>query len=142
MDERTYLCPDCDGYGHTGGEQLDVDDFTDELTCNRCEESGVIRMDRSKADDLGLQPWTGEEGRNAVTVRTAHVDSLVRMGEWRERAASAMRQWGSDWRFTEYGWIRKTATNGYPIARLRMVEAAIGCDVAARVAVAAWRKSA
>lgn len=53
----------------------------------------------------------------------------------RQRAA------GHELRLTEYGWLLQLAMRP-TIGQLRMVEAAIRCDVACREAVQAWRAAA
>ena len=120
MNERTYLCPDCDGHGFTGGGRLDVDDYAPEYSCLSCDESGVVHLSREIGEDRGLQPWgSSERGRDAERGhhhahtlrrgkrpdRTLEHDVLRSMAMFRPRAAECLRQSG-DWRFTEYGWIR------------------------------------
>lgn len=62
---------------------------------------------------------------------------------WRARAAEQMRNFGTDWRFTEYGFMRQCRNRvPFPLAQLRMVETAIRCDVAMREALAALRAAA
>lgn len=45
-------------------------------------------------------------------------------------------------RRTFYARSRQKALAGSPLARLRMIEAAINCDLACRSAVQAWRRNA
>jgi hypothetical protein len=58
-------------------------------------------------------------------------DILRSMAYWRSSRRSRPEQ---------YQIHRSVATQGYPLARLRMVEAAIRCDLAARDAVEVWRR--
>jgi hypothetical protein len=46
-------------------------------------------------------------------------------------------------RLSEYGFLRSLdKSRAHPLAQLRMIEAAIRCDVACRDAVQAWRRAA
>lgn len=92
---RTYLCPDCDGYRTTGGEQLDVDDFAPEYDCTGdCGGSGVITAEHGRDD---LHPWTGEEGRALHCFRGCpRKDILVRFAEM--RASKGNYKYPATWR--------------------------------------------
>lgn len=132
MDKtRTYLCPDCDGWGLTGGERLDVDDYAPEYSCGTCDETGVITATYADGEKFDLHPWAGDTGRAAHRVRSSDRDALERMASHRERAAQVVRQ-GGNLAFTEYGWIRQNfamrRTLGW--AKYRLNEVAIGLGVA------------
>lgn len=134
---RTYLCPDCDGWGRTGGERLDVDDYAPDYTCLTCDETGVIQSEAGRDD---LHPWHGEEGRMACRNRYKGQDSLVTLAYFRPIYAKQRRA-GHKLEFTEYGAVFKRAMRPV-LGQLRMVEAAVGCTVACEAAIAAWREVA
>ena len=87
MSAYTYLCPDCDGYGYTGGERLDVDDYADEYPCMSCNESGVVHLSREIGEQRNLQPWHGEVGRSAARVRIRRIEWLVELARCRKVGA-------------------------------------------------------
>ena len=66
---RTYLCPDCDGWGaiegndgptYVGGTDPQHDWQKD---CIECCSTGVIEATYADGEMLDLTPWTGSRGR-------------------------------------------------------------------------------
>jgi hypothetical protein len=104
MKTRTYLCPDCDGYGATapGCHHFHNDPACDcEVMCDRCDESGVIEATYDEGERLGFQPWDGPIGRSAERLRIKRVDPLVRLAQDRKA--------GIGHRSAAYAWARRDA---------------------------------
>lgn len=102
------------------------------IHCPQCEGEGAIN-----------QEWVAEDHETSEECPTClgdgevldgHVDVLVQLRKVRARYVRRQP--------APYGWMRKRALSGSPLAQLRMIEAAIGCDVACRDAVQAWRGAA
>ena len=99
------------------------------IYCPQCEGEGAIN-----------QEWVAEDHETSEECPTClgdgevldgHVDLLVQLRKVRARYVRRQR--------APYGWMRKRALSGSPLAQLRMIEAAIGCDLDCRAAVRAWR---
>lgn len=100
----TFLCPDCDGYGATaeGCDHQHNDPACDcECMCWHCDESGVVQLERSEGERLGLHPWTGPLGRSLARVRIRHVDPLIRLAD--------ARRTGYRGRSVAYAWAKRDA---------------------------------
>lgn len=138
MSSYTYLCPDCDGWGlivtNNGPMYAMGQDpaYDVEHECSECYGSGVIQLDELRDD---LQRWSGDTGRAVEGYRKSRRqrDPLTEMQ--RERVLLL------NGRPSAYSYQRRRATAPV-LGQLRMIEAAIGCDLACRDAVQAWRKSA
>lgn len=130
MRLHTFLCDQCDGYGTDplhGAPHSPVEDGPD---CSRCDGFGTVRMSYAEGDLLGLHPWTGRYGRMAEHQRNRRdFDPLPELARCRQRNP---RSWA-------YHHAREAAMRP-TLRQLRMVEAAIGCGVAAEEAVQAWRR--
>jgi hypothetical protein len=103
--QRTYLCPACDGLGEwehrPGGDPQQAT----EHACHECSGTGVVTADRDAHD---LIPWTGDRGLAARRNSRPHMDPLLQLVPLR---ANAVRQWKAWPRFfnvelTAYGFLR------------------------------------
>ena len=99
------------------------------IYCPQCEGSGEVNQewvaeDHEVSDSCPTCLGDGE-------VLDGHVDVLVQLRKVRARYVRRQP--------APYGWMRKRALSGSPLAQLRMIEAAIGCDLECRAAVRAWR---
>lgn len=80
---RTWLCPECDGYGAFGNGRSPNDPSYEDSECADCEGRGVIHASYSQAWAMGLHPWSGDRGRSASRDRFPHKDPLLRLAEVR-----------------------------------------------------------
>lgn len=95
---RTYLCPDCDGWGAIEGNDGPTyvggtDPQNDwQENCLECDGSGVVVLTYADADRLDLQPWDGLNGKVLEGVRAAKrgTDPLLDMGRLRAEHVAAL----------------------------------------------------
>ncbi|KRG69142.1 hypothetical protein [Pseudoxanthomonas dokdonensis] len=117
--KRTYLCPDCDGYGETvhndtnpygygPDPQCDV-----EVECRNCDGSGVIV---SEYDDT-LQPWNGTSGRMGSRP-ASRPDPLITMARWRGKLRGHPTSPSAN---LYYGYARQIAVSPVALPDMRPV---------------------
>lgn len=90
---RTYLCPDCDGWGvHVHNSSTDYGYGRDpqcdeEAECLDCRGDGVVVRTYVEGELKALQPWDGTVGRGAVPVRYPAKDWFAELRATRKACA-------------------------------------------------------
>lgn len=171
MKVCTFLCPDCDGWGRTGGEyrggygySADPADYAPEYPCIPCDESGVVHLSREIGEKRGLQPWTGEEGRTLSRNRLTYPEPLMwlanerravicvkqQLGSWRERGVASQYRSALDraakstfaFKLFDLRAQRIAAEHASREAEADMLSMASQCVAASERALAEWERAA
>lgn len=137
----SYVCEACEGEG-----RIDITPkrhwynpdpaFHDDRVCDDCGGTGqevLSKPDPSRGPSLEYTAAAKAVTEARLANRWVHeAYAFWRLGKERREGA------GED-----YWKARRVAfgARAHPLAQLRMVESAIGCDLACRGAVAAWRKA-
>lgn len=140
-DRRTWLCPDCDGWGVHESNASSINDpqCHDQIDCAICDGSGVLEASYAEGLSGDYQPWDGPLGKTAIGVAAQKrgTDPLLDMGRLREERGHPFG--GSFY----YGIYRKRAMrkcSGLAMADMRAM--ATRCVTATAEAVDAWRRAA
>lgn len=147
---RTWLCPDCDGYGGwtTNASSLPDPQTEEDHECLICDATGVITATYAEGERRGLHPWTGDVGRGAFP-RMPYPDPLTTLAHFRRQYAKELRT------RRQYGMATFDGCSAYEsakkqsafrpragMAQLAMTEAAIRCDLMMRDTLHVMRRAA
>ncbi len=102
---RTYLCPECDGYGQH-------EDGAGHYDCRGCDGLGVVRCEYTDE----LQPWTGPVGRMAQGGRTTPTDPLLTLARMRRQLRDDLLGRSANY---QYGLARQRAVSPVALPDLR-----------------------